>query len=85
MTEPVDQYRIDCPSGHEVSVPQNLLGEELVCPRCNSRFVADIKASAEERDARMEKAARQWLFLAVTAASLLVFAGLLAALLRLLR
>ena len=45
MTAPVTHYRIPCPSDHIVMVPVRLLGEELICPQCNSRFVADFVAS----------------------------------------
>ena len=85
MSKSTDTYRIDCPSGHEVSVPHNLLGQDLVCPTCNTPFKADVNESAEEHEARIEKAARQWLIVAVSAASLLVLTGLMAVFLGLLR
>lgn len=79
MSKLIDRYRIDCPQGHRVSVPRNLLGQDLICPTCNSSFHADINNSAEQQDARVEKAARQWLMVAITAAILLVFTGLFVA------
>ena len=50
MTAPVKHYRIPCPSDHIVTVPATLLDEELICPHCNSRFLADLKASIEYAD-----------------------------------
>ena len=78
MTSPVKHYRIPCPSDHIVTVPATLLDEELICPQCNSRFLADIKASVEYTDDQTERAAYQWLVTAIGTVALLVIAGIIA-------
>ena len=71
-----DTVRILCPNEHPVTVPNSLLGRELICPKCNSRFVADAADSLEAAEERIERAARQWLWVAVAAVAMLVAAGL---------
>ena len=78
MTSPVKHYRIPCPSDHIVTVPATLLDEELICPQCNSRFLADLKASVEYTDDQTERAAYQWLVTAIGTVALLVIAGIIA-------
>ena len=78
MTEPVKHYRIPCPSDHIVTVPATLLDEELICPQCNSRFLADLKASIEYTDDQTERAAYQWLVTAIGTVAVLVTAGVIA-------
>lgn len=84
MTEPLDSYRIDCPNGHPVSVPHRLVGEELICPSCNTRFEADANASVELQEARLDQAARQWLIVALAAVIVVVTAALVTVLIGLL-
>ncbi|HBU36325.1 MAG TPA: hypothetical protein DEB70_00830 [Planctomycetaceae bacterium] len=78
MTSPVSHYRIPCPSDHIVMVPARLLGEELICPQCNSRFVADFVASVEYSDEQTERAAYQWLVIAIGTVVVLITAGIIA-------
>ena len=78
MTAPVKHYRIPCPSDHIVMVPARLLDEELICPQCNSRFVADFAASIEYSDEQTERAAYQWLVIAIGTVAVLVTAGIIA-------
>ena len=78
MTSPVKHYRIPCPSDHIVTVPATLLDEELICPQCNSRFLADLKASVEYTDDQTERAAYQWLVTAIGTVAVLVMAGIIA-------
>lgn len=78
MTSPVKHYRIPCPSDHIVTVPATLLNEELICPRCNSRFLADLKASVEYTDDQTERAAYQWLVIAIGTVVVLVIGGIIA-------
>ena len=78
MTAPVKHYRILCPSDHIVKVPARLLDEELICPQCNSRFVADFAASIEYSDEQTERAAYQWLTIAIGTVAVLVTAGIIA-------
>jgi hypothetical protein len=78
MTSPVKHYRIPCPSDHIVTVPATLLDEELICPQCNSIFLADLKASVEYTDDQTERAAYQWLVTAIGTVAVLVTAGFIA-------
>ncbi len=78
MTVPVKHYRIHCPSDHIVTVPARLLDEELICPQCNSRFVADFAASVEYSNEQTERAAFQWLAIAIGTVAVLVTAGVIA-------
>ena len=71
-------YRIPCPSDHIVTVPATLLDEELICPLCNLRFLADVKASVEYADDQIERAAYQWLVTAIGTVAVLVMAGIIA-------
>ena len=78
MTSPVKYYRISCPSDHIVTVPATLLNEELICPQCNLRFLADLKASVEYTDEQTERAAYQWLVIAIGTVAVLVTVGVIA-------
>ena len=78
MTATNKNYRIPCPSDHIVTVPAKLLDEQLICPQCNSRFVADFAASAEYSDEQTERAAYQWLVIAIGTVAVLVTAGIIA-------
>ncbi len=78
MTSLAKHYRIPCPSDHIVTVPATLLDEELICPLCNSRFLADVKASVEYADDQIERAAYQWLVTAIGTVAVLVTASVIA-------
>ena len=78
MTSLAKHYRIPCPSDHIVTVPATLLDEELICPQCNSRFLADVKASVEYADDQIERAAYQWLVTAIGTVAVLVTASVIA-------
>ena len=78
MTSLAKHYRIPCPSDHIVTVPATLLDEELICPLCNSRFLADVKASVEYADDQIERAAYQWLVIAIGTVAVLITAGVIA-------
>ena len=78
MTAPVDHYHIPCPSNHIILVPAGLLSEELNCPQCNAQFVADLKTSIEYSDEQVERAAYQWLVVAIGTVAVLISAGIIA-------
>ncbi len=78
MTAPVDHYHMPCPSNHIVMVPAGLLNEELNCPQCNARFVADFTTSVEYSDEQTERAAYQWLVVAISTVAVLITAGIIA-------
>lgn len=83
MIEAIDRYRIDCPNGHQVSVPRRIVGEKLICPSCNSPFEADSTVSIEMQDARLDQAARQWLIVALATVIVVVTAVLVTVLVNL--
>jgi hypothetical protein len=68
-------FQVSCPNDHLVRVPAGLAEEELVCPQCSERFVAHAADSLEAGEDRVERAARQWLWVAVAAAVLLIVVG----------
>ena len=78
MNAHAKQYRIPCPSSHIISVPAILLDEELICPQCNVRFLAKFKDSLEHVEEQTERAAYQWLTVAISTAVLLITAGIIA-------
>lgn len=72
--EPV-VYRIPCPNGHVLKVREDMLGEEVCCPRCNEFFVPRASDSVEYRreQARRQadreaRTAQAWLKFAIVAA-----------------
>lgn len=76
MTTAARSFQVSCPNNHLVRVPAGLAGVELVCPRCSHRFVASVADSLEAGEERVERAARQWLWVAVATAVLVVVAVL---------
>ena len=74
-----ESLHIPCPRGHVLKVTQSMLGQRVVCPKCNDFFVLSADASVErrremdrlrhEQDARR---ARLWLARALWAAALVV-------------
>ncbi|MFM7292570.1 MAG: hypothetical protein ACKOHK_07270 [Planctomycetia bacterium] len=76
-----DRLHIPCPRGHVLKVSQSMMGQRVVCPKCNQFFVLAAEASVErkreqerlqhEQDARR---ARVWLGRAIGAAVVVVMA-----------
>jgi len=71
-----DFFQVSCPNNHLVRVPAGLAEEELVCPQCSERFEARTADSLEAGEERVERAARQWLWVAVATLVLLIVTGL---------
>jgi len=76
-----ESLHIPCPSGHVLKVTQSMLGQRVVCPKCNDFFVLAEEASLERRREmdrlRHEddtRRARLWLARAMWAAALVVVA-----------
>ena len=74
-----EALHIPCPRGHVLKVTQAMLGQRVVCPKCNDFFVLSAEASVErsrEKDRlRHEddtRRARLWLSRALWAAVLVV-------------
>ena len=69
-------FQVSCPGGHLVQVPVGLAEKELVCPQCSERFVARAADSLEAGEDRVERAAQQWLWVAVATVLFLVVTSL---------
>ena len=74
-----ETLHIPCPRGHVLKVTQAMLGQRVVCPKCNDFFVLSAEASVE-RSREMDRLrheddtrrARLWLARALWAAALVV-------------
>lgn len=71
--------RILCPRGHVLPVNAGLVGQRLVCPKCNESFVPSADDSIERRreaerlrQEREERWARDWLMRSIWAAVIVV-------------
>jgi hypothetical protein len=80
-------YRIPCPRGHVLKAGENMIGQQVVCPKCNEFFVLKISDSLEYqkemRRLQHEKEAREaarWLRRAIVATVFVVasFAAMIA-------
>ena len=70
---------IPCPKGHELEVPRDMLGQDVLCPHCNSQFQLkeknsiEFKRRQEEEQARRDlRAGNAWLHWAIIIAVLVV-------------
>lgn len=63
-------YRIPCPKGHELQTPEDMLGQDALCPICQEQFTLRYEGSIEfheeraaaeaRRQERINKAALRW-------------------------
>jgi uncharacterized Zn finger protein (UPF0148 family) len=74
-----ESLHIPCPRGHVLKVNQAMLGQRVVCPKCNEFFVLAAEASVERRremdrlrHEQDTRRARLWLARALWAAVLVV-------------
>ena len=72
---------IPCPRGHVLDVPAAMLGQRVVCPKCNEFFVLDAENSVERRQQREReiaegeaREARRWLIRAIWVAAIVMAA-----------
>lgn len=70
---------IPCPQGHELETPEEMLGQDVLCPLCGEQFHLQYKNSVEykkekeaERERRERKMAQAWFTRAVIAAVVVV-------------
>ena len=63
---------IPCPNGHELEVPPEMLGQDVMCPHCSVQFLLREKDSVEAKRRKQEqlelkdyKAGKTWLMWAV--------------------
>ena len=69
-------FRIPCPKGHVMKAVEDMIGQPVVCPECNSPFVLRAADSLEfRREQRLrqreaeERRAQMWLKTAIWAAA----------------
>jgi uncharacterized Zn finger protein (UPF0148 family) len=74
-----ENLHIPCPRGHVLKVSESMLGQRVVCPKCNQFFVLAAEASVERRremdrlrHEQDTRRARLWLSRAIWAAVLVV-------------
>ena len=74
-----EALHIPCPRGHVLKVTEAMLGQRVVCPKCNDFFVLAAEASVERRremdrlrHEQDSRRARLWLARALWAAVLVV-------------
>ena len=72
-------FQIPCPNNHLITVKQEMLGKQVVCPRCNEFFVLQAADSVEFRSKQNrrqvyedEKLARAWIQRAIIATVLVI-------------
>ena len=63
---------IPCPNGHELEVPPEMLGQDVMCPHCSVQFLLREKDSVEAKRRKQEqlelkdyRAGKTWLMWAV--------------------
>lgn len=74
-----ESLHIPCPRGHVLKVTTTMLGQRVVCPKCNDFFVLTAEASVERRrelkrlrNEEDSRRARLWLARSMWAAALVV-------------
>lgn len=76
---PPASYRIPCPNGHELKAKTAMLGQQVVCPKCNAVFELRLensrehrKEQAQQQEHREAAMAAKWLRRAIVAAVFIV-------------
>lgn len=79
ITPEPELLHIPCPKGHELEVPRDMLGQEVLCPHCSSQFLLKERDSIEAKRRRDEEQTRRdirvgnaWLHWAIIIAVLVV-------------
>lgn len=69
------EFRIRCPNGHELQTPSDMLGQQAMCPYCNTQFELRYEDSVEyeeeqiaARRRREEQINALWLKIAIRSA-----------------
>ncbi len=70
---------IPCPNGHELETPEEMLGQDVLCPLCGEQFSLQFKDSVEykeekerEREREESRMAQVWFNRAIIAAVVVV-------------
>jgi hypothetical protein len=52
VEEPVapQVYRIPCPKGHILETPSDMIGQQALCPYCNTQFALRVEDSVEYQE-----------------------------------
>lgn len=65
---PGDIVHVICPEGHQLETPRDMLGQDAMCPYCQTIFrlrfedtLEYLRAKEEERERRELKAGRTWM------------------------
>lgn len=65
-------FHIPCPNGHELEVPPEMIGQDVMCPHCSVQFLLRERDSVEAKRRKQEqmelkdyKAGKTWLMWAV--------------------
>ena len=82
--QPPEVLHIPCPNGHVLETPEEMVGEEALCPFCNTQFKLRYNASLEhlrqqeeEEERRERRAARAWLHWSIAAAAVVLLGVIL--------
>jgi hypothetical protein len=72
---------IPCPNGHELETPDDMLGQEVLCPHCGAQFVLREQDSLESRrlreielERRLAEQSKAWFNWAIVVSVLVVLA-----------
>jgi len=52
-------WHIPCPNGHELETPDDMIGQEVLCPQCGEQFLLRQQDSIESKRRREEEQARR--------------------------
>ena len=70
---------IPCPNGHELETPDDMIGQEVLCPHCGAQFVLREQDSLESRrvreielERRLREQSKAWFNWAIVVAVLVV-------------
>jgi len=82
-------FHIPCPSGHVLETPEEMIGQDALCPFCKMPFRLRYEDSVEacrereaEEERRQQRAARAWLNWSIVAAAVVIFGVILLFLVR---
>ncbi len=75
---------IPCPSGHVLETPEDMVGQDVLCPFCNAQFRLRYDDSLEHRrereleeERRQARTARAWLNWSIVTAAIVILGVIL--------
>ena len=78
-TEQSPIIHVLCPSGHQLETPREMLGEDAMCPYCQTIFRLRFEDSVEyrrqveeEQQRREQKLAQTWMYWAIAIAVVVI-------------